>query len=162
MERNFRKRSDGPRRGRPEPMDEKITRLIDKIKEDLADSIVPISLTRLTPFERKQVHRVFDRDPNVATKTYRIGEEEHELRIYPVGNLKKYVEKKVEEAIQTGQKVVLPHMSSYERFVVHEALKDNEAVKANSYGEGDDRHIELEPELFGRGLKRIIKKIKLF
>jgi len=161
MERNF-KRRPGPRRGQSEPMDDKIVRLIDKIKEDLADSIVPISLTRLTPFERKQVHRVFDKDPNVATKTYRIGEDQHELRIYPVGNLRRYVDKKVEEAIQSGQKVVLPHMSSYERFIVHEALKSNEAVKANSYGEGDDRHIELEPELFGRGLKRIIKKIKLF
>jgi len=143
-------------------MDEKMERLIAKIRTDLSDSIIPISLTRLSPFERKQIHRAFDRDPSVTTKTYRIGEEEYELRLYPVTNLRKYAEKKAEEAIQSGQKVVLPHMSSYERFIVHEALKNNEAIKANSFGEGDDRHIELEPELFGRGLRKIMKKIKLF
>ncbi len=161
MERKTRERREFKKR-HTEPMDEKMVRLIAKIRTDLCDSIIPISLTRLSPFERKQIHREFDRDPSVTTKTYRIGEEEYELRLYPVTNLRKYAEKKAEEAIQSGQKVVLPHMSSYERFIVHEALKNNEAIKANSYGEGDDRHIEIEPELFGRGLRKIMKKIKLF
>jgi len=53
-------------------------------------------------------------------------------------------------------------MSSYERFVIHEALKDNDALKVESFGEGVERHIVIEPNLFGRGLKKIIKKIKLF
>jgi predicted RNA-binding protein Jag len=156
-ERPFR-----PRREPEEEMDDKMMRLVDKIRQDLCDSIVPISLTRLNPFERKQIHRVFDKDDTVVSKAYRIGDDQYELRLYPVANLRKYAEKKAAEAIQTGQKVILPHMTSYERFIVHEALKDNEAIKANSYGEGDDRHIELEPELFGRGLRRIIKKLKLF
>jgi len=161
MERKKRRRFE-PKKDVPDSLDGKMIRLLGQIREDLSDSIVPISLTHLNAFERKQIHREFDKDPAVKTKTYRLDEEQYELRIYPVGNLRKYAEKKAEEAIQTGKKVVLPHMSSYERFIVHEALKNHEAVKAISYGEGDDRHIELEPELFGRGLRRIIKKIKLF
>ncbi len=150
-------------RKRPNPQkDKKITRLIKKVESELTDSIVPISLTKLNAFERRQIHRHFDRNPNIVTKTYKLEDDEYELRIYPVGNLRRYAEEKAEEAIQSGQKVILPHMSSYERFVIHEALKNKEAVKVASFGEGEDRHIEIEPNIFGRGLKRIIKKIKLF
>lgn len=142
--------------------DDKIKRLIKKIESELADSIVPISLTKLNAFERRQIHRHFDRNPAIVTKTYKLQDDEYELRIYPVGNLRRYAEQKADEAIQTGQRVVLPHMSSYERFIIHEALKNRDAVKVASFGEGEDRHIEIEPNIFGRGLKRIIKKIKLF
>ena len=161
MEKRTRRRFE-PKKEYQQPLDPKIAQLIREVHENLIDSIVPISLTGLSPFERKQIHREFDKDPSVVTKTYHVNEEEYELRIYPVGNLRRYAEKKAAEAIQSGQKAVLPHMSSYERFVIHEALKSNEPIKANSYGDGEDRHIELEPELFGRGLRKIIKKIKLF
>jgi predicted RNA-binding protein Jag len=145
-----------------EHQDEKTDRLIQKIESDLRDSIMPVSLKGLNAFERRQVHHHFDRSDDVVTKTYKISEEEQELRLYPVANLQRYAEKKAQEAMQTGQKVVLPPMSSYERFVIHEALKGKEAVKTHSEGEGEERHVVLEPELFGRGLKKIIKKIKLF
>jgi predicted RNA-binding protein Jag len=79
-----------------------------------------------------------------------------------VGNLRRYAQQKAEQAIRTGERVVLPHMNDYERFIVHDALKDLTSVKSASYGEGENRHIEIEPDLFGRGLKRIIKKIRLF
>ncbi len=139
----------------------KIRQLIDKIQQDLVGSLKPVSLYNLNSFERKQIHRYFDTKADYVTKTYRQGED-YELRVYPVGNLKRYAEEKAEEAIKTGKKVVLPHMSSYERFIVHETLKSNEAIKSASFGEGEDRHIEIEPEIFGRGLRRIIRKIKLF
>ncbi len=139
----------------------KIRQLIDKIQHDLANSLEPVSLTQLNSFERKQIHRFFDNKADYVTKTYREGEE-YELRVYPVGNLKRYAEGKAEEAINTGKKVILPHMSNYERFLIHEALKSNEAIKSASFGEGEDRHIEIEPVIFGRGLRRIIRKIKLF
>jgi predicted RNA-binding protein Jag len=142
--------------------DHKTRALIEKIKDELRESIIPISLTNLDAFERKQIHRYFDRSGDVVTKTYRLSDEAFELKVYPVGNLRKYAESKAQEAIQSGQKVVLPHMSSYERFIIHEALKANDAVKALSHGEGEERHIEIEPDVFGRGLKKIIKKIKLF
>jgi len=139
----------------------KIKRLLSKINKELENSIEPVTLTKLNSFERKLVHRHFDHNPNVVTKTYRIGEI-YELRVIPVGNLKKYAIEKAEEAIRTGEKVVLPHMSSYERYIIHETLKDMDSIKSESHGEGEDRHIEIEPEVFGRSLKRIIKKIKLF
>jgi hypothetical protein len=52
-------------------------------------------------------------------------------------------------------------MSSYERFLAHEVLKDVESVESISVGEGAERHIQIQPKKFGRGLKKIIKKIKL-
>ncbi len=139
----------------------KIERLLRKVRTELDDSIEPIILPGLNAFERKLVHRHFDHNSNVVTKTYRDGED-FELRIYPVGNLRKFAQEKAEEAFQSGQKVNLPPMNSYERFVVHDALKDMEAITANSYGEDEDRHVVLEPKAFGRGLKKIIKKIRLF
>jgi predicted RNA-binding protein Jag len=139
----------------------KIEELIRKISGELKDSIVPITLGELNAFERKLVHRHFDHNPDVITRTYRHGEK-YELRIFPVGNLKKYAEEKAQHAIETGEKVVLPHFSNYERYIIHDTLKDNDAVKSASYGEGEDRHIEIEPAVFGRGLKKIIKKIRLF
>lgn len=141
---------------------EKINNIVRKVEDDLRDSIVPVSLMGLPASERRLIHQHFDRDSDIVTKTYKINEEEYELRIYPVGNLKRYAEKKAAEAMQTGQKAELPPMSSYERFVIHEALKDNDALKVESFGEGVERHIVIEPNLFGRGLKKIIKKIKLF
>ena len=150
-------RSYRPRRSRP---DSKVDNLIKKIKTQLTDSLDPVSLDNLNSFERKIIHRHFDHNPNYATRTYRHGED-YELRVYPVGNLRKFAHEKADEAITKGEKVILPHMNDYERFVIHDALKDNEAIKSSSFGEGDERHIELEPEMFGRGLKRIMKKIKL-
>ena len=152
-----------PRRFRPrgDDVDGKIRRLLQKIDEELGNSIEPISLTRLNAFERKLIHRHYDHNAGVVTKTYKHGDI-FELLVIPVGNLRKYAVEKADEAIKTGERIILPKMSNYERFVVHEALKDYSDVKAISYGEGDDRHIELEPEVFGRGLRRIIRKIKLF
>ncbi len=149
------------KRFQPKEFNGKIKRLLTKIDKELEGSIEPISLTKLNAFERKLIHRHFDHNPNVVTKTYRIGEV-YELRVIPVGNLKKFAEQKAEEAIRTGEKIVLPHMSNYERYIIHETLKDWDNIKAESHGEGEDRHIEIEPEIFGRGLKRIIRKIRLF
>jgi predicted RNA-binding protein Jag len=145
----------------PRPSRGNIEQLLQKVMRDLDNSLEPVSLYDLNAFERKLVHRQFDHDTNFVTKTYRNGEE-YELKIYPVGNLRKYAEKKAEEAIVSGQKIVLPHMSSYARYVIHDTLKSIETIKSASFGEGEERHIEIEPEVYGRGLKKIIKKIRLF
>lgn len=159
-------RSGGRHNGRPRrdhnERNPKIDALVKQIREELADSVEPIVIPELNAFERKLIHRQFDNNSEIVTKTYRLGDEDYELRVYPVGNLKRYAQKMADQAVQTRQKVVLPHMSNYERFVVHDYLKGLDTVKTNSVGEEDDRHIEIEPEVFGRGLKRIIKKIKLF
>ncbi|MBN1479941.1 hypothetical protein JXA70_06700 [candidate division KSB1 bacterium] len=140
----------------------KIEALIKRIKEELVDSIDPIVIPELNAYERKLIHREFDNTSEVVTKTYRLGDNDYELRVYPVGNLKRYAQKKADEAIKTREKVVLPHMSNYERFVVHDYLKGIDTVNTTSEGEDEDRHIVIEPAVFGRGLRRIIKKIRLF
>jgi predicted RNA-binding protein Jag len=147
--------------GHHDEKNEKIEELVRRIREELVDSIEPISIPELNAFERKLIHRQFDDNAEIATKTYRISDDVYELRIYPIGNLKRYAQKKADEAVQTRQKTVLSPMSSYERFIVHDYFKDVDTVKTSSHGEGEDRHIEIEPEVFGRGLKRIIRKIKL-
>jgi predicted RNA-binding protein Jag len=141
---------------------EKTTRLVNNVEDELRDSLVPVSLTGLSAADRRLVHQHFDHNTDIVTKTYKITEEEYELRIYPVGNLRRFAEKRAQEAIQSGQKAILPPMSSFERFVIHEALQKNEALKVASFGEGPERHIEIEPNVFGRGLKKVFKKIKLF
>jgi predicted RNA-binding protein Jag len=146
-----------PRAGK----NEKIDNLIVKIKQELQNSIEPISLSDLNSYERKLIHRHFDHNPNIVTKTYRHGED-YELRIYPIGNLRNFARQKADEALKSGERIVLPHMSNYERFIIHDVLKDYSAVKSESQGDDDDRHIVIEPEVFGRGLRKIIKKIKLF
>ena len=162
--RPYRSRRSGGGNGRHQRNERnpKIEGLIRRIKGELTDSIDPIVIPELNAFERKLVHRQFDNNPEIVTKTYRLGDEEFELRVYPVGNLKRYAQKKADEAVEKREKVVLPHMSNFERFVVHDYLKTLDTVKTTSVGEEDDRHIEIEPEIFGRGLKRIIRKIKLF
>lgn len=139
----------------------KIESLIRKIREELSDSIEPVSIPDLNAFERKLIHRQFDNNSEIVTKTYRLGEKEYELRVYPIGNLKRYAQKKADEAVATREKVILPHMSSYERFIVHDYLKTLDTVKTVSVGEDDDRHIEIEPAVFGRSLKRFIRRIRL-
>jgi predicted RNA-binding protein Jag len=147
---------------RPREENDKITQLVKKVEDELANSLTPSSLTGLNADERRLVHRYFDRSDEFSTKTYKIAENEYDLRVYPKGNLRRLAEKSAEQAIQTGSKVALPPMSSYERFICHEVLKSNEAVKSESHGEGAERHIEIEPELYGRGMKKMIKRIKLF
>lgn len=145
-----------------EPPDPKITQLIDEVEAKLSNSHAPVQIGQLNPFERKQVHRHFERNKALfETKTYRDGED-HVLWIFPVANLKKFVETKAQEALENGEDVALPPMSNYERFIVHNVLKDLGNIETTSVGEGEERHIEIHPKKFGRGLKRIVKKIKLF
>lgn len=155
-------RNNGRYRRDRDERNPKIDALVKKIREELLGSIEPIVIPELNAFERKLIHRQFDNNPDIVTKTYRIGDEDYELRVYPVGNLKRYAQQKADEAIETRQKVTLPHMSNYERFVIHDYLKEIDTVKTSSEGEDDDRHIVIEPAMFGRSLRRMIKRIKLF
>jgi UDP-N-acetylmuramate: L-alanyl-gamma-D-glutamyl-meso-diaminopimelate ligase len=136
--------------------------LMQEIEQKLADAIQPVQLENLNSFERKQIHQYIERNkPEFETKTYRGEGDEHVLWIFPVANLKKFAQEKANEALATDSEVAFPPMSSYERFIVHDALKVVEGVEAVSVGEGAERHIEIQPKKFGRGLKKIMKKIKL-
>jgi len=50
-----------------------------------------------------------------------------------------------DEAKQSGQEVVIPHLKAYERRVMHMALKDDPQVATYSEGEGDERVFVISP-----------------
>lgn len=162
--RRFEGGGRGPRRDRPEMSEQDMTRVNQLLQEaelQLADSITPVSMPDLSPGERKHVHEFFEHKLDFETKTYRDGEK-HVLWVFPVGNLKKFAESKANESLASGEAVVLPPMSNYERFIIHEALKDMESIETASEGEEAERHVVISPVKFGRRLKKIAKKIKLF
>jgi hypothetical protein len=108
------------------------------------------------------VHRHFDHNPDFETRTYR-NEDKFTLSIYPVGNIKKFAKDKAQELFDTGTEVCdLPPMGSYERYIVHAALQDISGVETTSHGEGSERHVQVVSKKFGRSLKKIVRKIKLF
>jgi predicted RNA-binding protein Jag len=151
-----------PRRGRGEEARiPKIDRILIDVQRRLRDSIDRVVLEGLDSFERKRIHRFFERVEGVETRTVREGDN-YRLHIIPVGNIQKLAREKAEEVLRTGQPVSLPPMGSYERYLVHTALKDVDGVETESQGEGEERHVEIRPKRFGRSLKRIIKKIRLF
>ena len=139
----------------------KIDRILIDVQRKLRDSYRPEVLENLNGFERKCIHRFFEDKPEYQTKTYR-QEDRFVLRVYPIGNIKKFAEEKAREASASGSPVTLPPMGNYERFVIHDFLKDWKGIETHSYGEGAERRVEIRPVKFGRTLKRIIKKIKLF
>ncbi len=152
-------------RGHPgrEMDDQNIRKLISGVEEKLKESIKTESLEGLNSFERKMVHRHFDHNPDFETRTYR-NEDKFTLSIYPVGNIKKFAKDKAQELFDTGSEVSdLPPMGSYERYIVHAALQDTAGVETTSHGEGSERYVQIVlTKKFGRSLKRIVKKIKLF
>ncbi|MFQ5640142.1 MAG: R3H domain-containing nucleic acid-binding protein [bacterium] len=138
-----------------------IKKIISDIEEKLEDSIKPERFEGLNSFERKLVHRHFDHNKEFQTRTYRSGNN-FTLCVYPVGNIERFAKEKAQECLESGANVELPPMGSYERYLVHNALKDISGVQSESTGEGKERKIQLTSKQFGRGLKKIVKKIRLF
>ncbi len=60
--------------------------------------------------------------------------------------LKSLARRAMEEAKESGQEIELPPLSPFERRIVHISLKDEEGVKTESKGEGEDRHIVVKLE----------------
>lgn len=151
-----------------EEVDPRIAEMIRATEEKLDDSLRPVQVENLNPFERKQFHRHFERrKSSYQTKTYR-NEDNHVLWIFPVGNLKRFLMGKAQEVIASGENLALPAMGSYERFLAHNILKELGTVESVSEGEGEERHLVLQPKKieppapsFGRTLRKVAKKIKL-
>lgn len=153
-----RKKTSYPDRSRPDMS--KIDQILIDIQRKLRDSIEPYSVENLNSFERKKIHSFFDGNEDYETRTYRKGEQ-FVLKVIPVGNLKRLAKENAEKVLQTGETIVMPYLNNYERFVIHNYLKDFDGVETKSVGEGQDRRLEIKQAKFGRSLKRIIKKIKI-
>ena len=73
------------------------------------------------------------------------------------------VHDKAQELLDGGTETgKLPPMGSYERYIVHAALQDISGIETASHGEGSERYVQIVSKKFGRGLKKIAKRIKLF
>lgn len=149
-------------RRRPTYDKRKIIKILEDVQEQAEKSYHPIQLEKLNAFERKKVHQFFEDDPDFETRTYKVEDNRFVLWVYPVGKLKEFAEQKAEEAKSTSKSVALPPMTSYERFLVHNALKEWGDIETLSEGEENERHVVIHPLHFGRRLKKIAKKIKIF
>jgi len=138
-------------------MDKKVEETIAAIQSTLHDSLEPVLIPDLNGFQRKQIHRHFENSLEYRVKAYR-ELEDVVLKIYPVGQLKRLAEMKAQEVIMKGESEILPPMGAYERFVIHDYLKDRDGIKTESYGEGKDRHIEISPH-FGRMPKKAKRRL---
>ena len=154
----------GPRRpfrrgGRPfEPLDEKVTETIQATHEHFLGSIEPFPIAGLNPFQRKQIHRHFERTPEYKVRAIRDDQGEVLLKVYPLGRLQRMAETLVQEVLMTGGSRALPPMGSFERFIIHEYIKTRGGVRTESSGEGEKRHVQLLP-IFGRVPKKAKRRL---
>ncbi len=146
---------------RPKTDEKKIRDIIQEIDDKLKDSIQPQIVEGLNSFERRLIHRHYDHNPDVETRTYRRAGS-FTLYVYPVANIENFAREKARQVLEQGESIDLPPMGSFERYIVHNCLKEIDGVETISFGEGRERHVQIINKKFGRGLKKIVKKIKLF
>jgi hypothetical protein len=131
---------------RPDPA---LEQLFDQIEASFQNTLKPYRVSGLKGFQRKLLRRRYENSPEYAIKSYRDGEEVI-FKIYPVGRLRRMAEQKMQEVMMNGRSSPLPPMGAYERFVIHDYLKERDGITTESQGlEGKDRHIIVKP-LFGR------------
>ena len=140
---------------------DKIDRLLIDAQRKLRDSLEPVSLENLNSYERKMIHSFFDDKADYATKTYRRNDQ-FVLKVFPVANLQRQAKEKAEHVLETGEVYTFPFLHGFERYIIHNYLQTFEGIETKSIGEDNERRLEIRPIRFGRSLKKIIKKIKIF
>lgn len=159
MENERGDRRNGRRGGRPpEPMDENVKETIRNAMEHFLDSIEPFPVSGFNAFQRKQIHRHFERTAECKVRAFRDGQGEVVLSVVPVGKLQRMAETLVQEVLMSGETRSLPAMDSFERFIVHEYLKTRGGVRSESHGEGAGRHVDIVP-VFGRVPKKAKRRL---
>ncbi|MBN2415796.1 hypothetical protein JXO52_08130 [bacterium] len=134
--------------------DKDVYKAIGEAERFLVDSLLPFTFDGLNGYERKKVHEHFENDTEYRVKTYR-EDDQIILKVYPVGSLKRLAEQKTQEVLMKGQAEELPPMGSFERFVIHDYLKERHGVRTESTGQrGEDRRIVIMP-LFGRRPRKV-------
>jgi hypothetical protein len=131
---------------RPDPA---LEELFNTIETSFNESLKPYRVTGIKGLHRKLIRQRYERSQEYAIKSYRDGEEVI-FKIFPVGRLRRMAEQKMQEVMMNGRASSLPPMGAYERFVIHDYLKERDGITTESQGlEGKDRHIIVKP-LFGR------------
>jgi predicted RNA-binding protein Jag len=157
-EQRGRKRDNDNRfRSRRPPIDEKVKQAISEAESAILGTMGIHVIRGLNAFQRKMVHQHFEKTQEYKAKTYREGED-YILKVFPVGQLRRFAEQKAQEVLMKGESEILPPMGAFERFVVHDYLKDRGGIHTESFGEGAERHIEISP-IFGRTLKKAKRRL---
>lgn len=139
---------------------ENINKLVDTIKKDLTDSIHPYVIKNIDFNNIYKIKKELSTNQEYKIKSYKQGKEAT-VKIFPVGNLKRFAEQKAQEVLIKKEKIDLPHMGAFERFIIHDYLKSRNGIKTKSFGkEGKDRHIQIYP-LFGRKPKKAKKRLTI-
>jgi hypothetical protein len=137
--------------------DQNIQIILKDIEDTMKDSIKPKTLEHLNGYQRREILGHFEKSQELQIKSYN-ERGEILLRIYPIGKLKRLAEQKTQEVLMKGKAEILPPMGSFERFIIHDYLKEREGIRTESFGEsGKDRHVEIS-SLFGRNLKKVKKR----
>jgi predicted RNA-binding protein Jag len=131
---------------------------IRAVEQMSPESLEPVVLKDLNAFQRKQVHRHFERTAEYKTKTLRGEGESFVLKVYPVGRLNRLAETKAQEVLMSGEPRSLPPMGSFERFVVHEYIKKRGGLQSESQGEEPERCVRIFP-VFGRIPKKAKRRL---
>ncbi|MBN1892924.1 hypothetical protein JW906_00435 [bacterium] len=152
------RRKSRTRGGRKDtPPDETVREAIRNAERQLQSALQAVEITDLNPFQRKQIYRYFERGAEYKIKAF--PRDDHWImKIYPVGNLRRLAEQKAQEVLMKGEIISLPPLGSFERFVIHDYLKDRSGLRTESCGEGEERHIEIHPQ-FGRMPKKIKRRL---
>lgn len=151
-------RRGGGRHHRRNEMDPQVKLELNAAMENIQTGLAPYEIKGLNAFQRKQVHRYFERLQEYGVKTYRIDDDAYVMKIFPVGALKRLAEQVAQEVLMQGDAGDLPPMGAYERYVIHDYLKDRAGIQTRSEGEGEDRHIRVMP-IFGRSLKKSKRRL---
>jgi predicted RNA-binding protein Jag len=138
--------------------DEAVKQTIKEAEAALLGQMSSYMVKGLNAFQRKMIHRHFEKTQEYKSKTYRENDTDYVLKIFPVGQLRRFAEQKAQEVLMKGEREVLPPMGAFERFVIHEYLKDRSGIRTESFGEGAERHIEIVP-VFGRTLKKAKRRL---
>jgi predicted RNA-binding protein Jag len=139
----------------------RIDRILIDVQKKLKNSFNSVTVDQLNAFERKRIHSFFDHKPEYQTKTYN-EDGKYVLRVFPIANLKKEADQKAKYVLESGETIAFSNLGKYERFLVHDHLKNLDGIETVSIGEGEERTLYIKKKQFGRSLKRIIKKIKIF
>lgn len=140
--------------------DSRVQEEIARIETHFKDHFDPIDIHGLNAFQRKQLHLHFEKHREYLVRLIRdqTGREGVLVRVYPLGELQRMAEAKVQEVLITGEPQSLPPMDPFARFLVHDYLKNREGIRTESFGEGKERHVRIFP-VFGRELKKAKRRL---
>ncbi len=128
-----------------------------QIEKKIGHTLKSIKIEHISPTQKDKIVHYFAENPECSIKIYE-EDDNFVVRIYPVGRLRRLADEKASEVAAKGYQTELPPMGSYERFIIHEHLKDREEITTHSVGiSGQNRRVVIVPR-FGRKPRKVTKR----